>query len=97
MRRVAYRVSRWRPVGIARWRSRKPRCVPLTEGGMAIFEKPAAGKLENQCLFSRADGSVWYRMVLVRAMRIACAGGKIIPTATSHARLFLMSSTSTVH
>ena len=58
--------------------------VPLTEDGMVLFEELAAGKLENQRMFSRADGSAWYRMALVRATRIACSGGKIVPTATFH-------------
>ena len=49
----------------------KPRRVPLTDDGVALFERLTAGKPEDESLFPRADGSSWYRVALVRAMRAA--------------------------
>jgi integrase len=69
---------------VADSKSGKPRRVPLTEDGVALFEDQIAGKLEDERMFSRSDGSPWYRMAVVRAMRAACEGGKIIPPATFH-------------
>ncbi len=69
---------------IADSKSSKPRHVPLTDEGMALFENLTAGTPDNERLFSRADQSRWYRMAVVRAMRAACTGGKIAPVATFH-------------
>jgi Phage integrase family len=69
---------------IADSKNGKPRRVPLTDHGVTLFEDQTAGKLENEPLFTRTDGSPWYRMAVVRAMRAACIGGKIIPPATFH-------------
>jgi integrase len=69
---------------IANSKSGKPRWVPLTEDGVALFSRLTAGKAEDAPLFSRADGSSWYRMAIVRGMRAACGGGKITPAATFH-------------
>jgi integrase len=62
----------------------KPRRVPLTDDGVALFKSLAAGKLEGEPIFTRADGSVWYRMAMLRAMGDACKGAKISPPATFH-------------
>jgi integrase len=75
---------RSRTILIADSKSGKPRRVPLTDDGMVLFEKLGAGKSESDRLFSRADGSQWYRMAVVRAMRAACAGGNVVPAATFH-------------
>ncbi len=69
---------------IADSKSGKPRRVPLTDDGVALFETITAGKVANDPVFLRADGSAWYRMALVRAMNDACEGGKVSPTATFH-------------
>ena len=76
--------SRSNTILIADSKSGRPRRVPLTDDGIVLFEEIAAGKSESDRLFSRADGSHWYRMAVVRAMRAACAGGKIVPSATFH-------------
>jgi integrase len=52
--------------------SGKPRRVPLTEEGVALFAELTAGKGEGERLFLRADGSRWHRMAVVRAMRAPC-------------------------
>jgi integrase len=69
---------------IADSKNGKPRRVPLTDDGITLFEDQTAGKLENEPLFIRTNGSSWYRMAVVRAMRAACIGGKIVPPATFH-------------
>ncbi len=70
---------------IAESKGGKPRRVPLTADGLALFERLTAGKLEDAPLFLRADGSPWYRVALARAMREACTAGKVRPAATFHA------------
>jgi integrase len=62
----------------------KPRRVPLTDDGVALFESLTAGKLEREAIFTRAEGSAWYRMAMLRAMSEACTGAKISPPATFH-------------
>lgn len=69
---------------IADSKSGKPRHVPLTDDGATLFENLTAGKPENGTLFFRADGTAWYRMAFVRAMRDACTRAKITPPATFH-------------
>lgn len=69
---------------IAESKSGQPRRVPLTEEGVALFERLTAGKSNDTSLFRRADGSRWYRMALLRAMNDACVGGRISPPATFH-------------
>jgi integrase len=69
---------------IADSKSGKPRRVPLTDDGVTVFEQLTAGRPEDDPLFLRADGSPWYRVALVRAMRAACAAAKVRPAATFH-------------
>lgn len=69
---------------IADSKSGKPRRVPLTDDGVKLFERLTAGKPEDDALFLRADGSPWYRVALVRAMRSACTAAKVRPAATFH-------------
>jgi integrase len=69
---------------IADSKSGKPRHVPLTDEGVALFDTMVAGKIGDERVFFRADGSGWYRMAVVRAMREACQRGKINPPATFH-------------
>lgn len=70
---------------IADSKSGKPRRVPLTEDGVTLFEALTAGKLADDRLFTRGDGSRWHRMAVVRAMRAACEVAKVSPPATFHA------------
>ena len=69
---------------IADSKSGKPRHVPLTDEGVSVFAGLIVGKPEGDRLFVRADGSDWYRMAVVRAMREACTGAKVSPPATFH-------------
>jgi len=69
---------------IADSKSGKPRRIPLTDAGSALFAELTAGKLEDDPLFRRSDGSAWYRVALTRAMRQACEAAKVRPVATFH-------------
>lgn len=69
---------------IADSKSGKPRRVPLTPEGVALFEELTAG-LGDEPVFSREDGSPWYRLAIARAMQAASAAAKIKPPATFHA------------
>jgi integrase len=66
-------------------KSGKPRRVPLTEEGVALFAGLTSGKGEGERLFAQPNGSPWHRMAVVRAMRESCEGGRISPPATFHA------------
>jgi len=67
---------------IADSKSGKPRRVPLTKEGEALFESLTAGKSEGELLFTRADGSPWHRVAIIRAMQQASAAGSVEPPAT---------------
>ena len=67
---------------IADSKSGKPRRVPLTSEGVALFESLTAGKAEAAPLFARQDGTPWHRVAIIRAMQDACANGSIDPPAT---------------
>jgi integrase len=69
---------------IADSKSGKPRRVPLTPAGVTLFDDLTAGRLANDPVFARADGSPWYRVAIIRAMHDACEAGKISPAATFH-------------
>ena len=43
----------------------KPRRIPLTDEGVALFANLTAGKFESEAIFTRSDASPWYRMALV--------------------------------
>lgn len=75
---------RSKTVLVAESKSGKPRRVPLTDQGVAHFDGLTAGKPHDGRLFTRDDGSGWYKMALVREMRAACVGGGICPPATFH-------------
>jgi integrase len=76
--------SRSKTVLVADSKSGKPRRVPLTDEGVKLFESLIAGKRENEAIFSRAAGSRWHRMAMLRAMNKACTAAKIRPAATFH-------------
>lgn len=67
---------------IADSKSGKPRRVPLTKEGEALFESLTAGKPDGELIFTRADGSPWHRVAIIRAMQQASAAGSIDPPAT---------------
>jgi integrase len=63
-------------------KSGKPRRVPLTPEGSALFESLSAGRQADAFLFTRGDGSAWHRVAVIRAMQTANAAAKIEPPAT---------------
>jgi integrase len=75
---------RSKTVLVADSKAGKPRRVVLTDDGVKLFDGLTAGKLENESIFTRADGSAWYRVALVREMHHACTAAKVSPAATFH-------------
>lgn len=65
-------------------KSGNPRRVPLTEPGVALFEELTAALESDDQIFTRADGTQWYRVAISRAMGGACKQAKIAPPATFH-------------
>ncbi|MEX2149083.1 MAG: site-specific integrase [Steroidobacteraceae bacterium] len=63
-------------------KSGRPRRVPLTAEGVALFESLAAGREPDALLLMRKDGSPWHRVAVIRAMQVASAASKIDPPAT---------------
>ena len=58
--------------------------MPLSDEGGVFLDRMTAGKRGDELLFTRADGSPWYRMQASRYMRDACTAAKIEPPATFH-------------
>lgn len=63
-------------------KSGRPRRVPLTGEGVALFESLAAGREPETLLLTRKDGSPWHRVAVIRAMQEVNAAAKIDPPAT---------------
>lgn len=63
-------------------KSGRPRRVPLTTEGSALFESLAVGRQPDSLLLTRNDGSPWHRVAVIRAMQDASAAAKIDPPAT---------------
>jgi integrase len=63
-------------------KSGKPRRVPLTAEGVALFESLAAGREPDTLLLTRKDGTPWHRVAVIRAMQEASSAAKIDPPAT---------------
>lgn len=66
-------------------KSGKARRVPLTDEGVALFKTLVAGKLEDAPIFTRDDGSAWYRVAIIRGLAAACSGGKVAQPVTFYA------------
>ena len=60
-------------------KSGKPRSVPLNDEGGEFFHRITAGECGDEFVFTRADGSPWYRMQASRYMKDACVAAKIEP------------------
>jgi integrase len=70
---------------VAESKTGKPRRVPLTKEGVALLESLTAGKRSSELIFSRADGSPWNRVAVIRGMQAASTAGNITPPATFYA------------
>lgn len=71
-------------VAIRASKAGKPRHVILTEEGKAFFETATAGKLANELIFARDDGSLWKESHQKRRMEDACKTAKIVPAVSFH-------------
>lgn len=69
---------------LANPKSGKPRHVPLRDDALELFEGLSANKHADALVFTRADGSPWYRMAITREMAAANAGANIDPPVTFH-------------
>ena len=63
-------------------KSGKPRRVPLTDEGLALFEALSAGREPDAILLTRKSGNPWHRVAVIRAMQDASSAAKIDPPAT---------------
>jgi integrase len=70
---------------IAQSKSGKARRVPLTEEGKALFAALAAGKLEDELLITKANGSAWGKSEQSRRIKDACGVAQIRPPISFHA------------
>lgn len=59
----------------------KPRRVPLTAEGIGLLESWTAGAQPDDLIFTRADGSPWHRVAVIRGMQVASDAAKISPRA----------------
>jgi integrase len=62
----------------------KPRRIPLTEEGQAVFESWTAGRPDAEVLLTRADGAAWGEQDQKRPMDAACKAAKILPAVGFH-------------
>jgi integrase len=65
-------------------KSGKGRHVPLTTEGGQLFSECCAGKLGNELIFTRVDGSAWGKNYQVRPLLEACKIAKIEPPIGFH-------------
>jgi integrase len=65
-------------------KSGKPRHVPLTDEGRALFDRLTAGKVRHENVFTLSTGEPWARYLQVRRMRGACQRAGIEPAVSFH-------------
>ncbi len=71
-------------VYVADSKSGKPRHVPLTDEGVALFDELTAGKVADAEIFTRADSEPWSAGQQKRRMADACTRAKIEPGVGFH-------------
>ncbi|MGJ8668980.1 MAG: tyrosine-type recombinase/integrase [Oceanococcus sp.] len=64
---------------LAETKNGKPRHVPLTDQGAALFERAAAGKQPTDYLWIREDGLPWGKSHQTRPMKKACEAANLRP------------------
>jgi integrase len=79
------RVEQHGSILVAESKSGKPRRVPVTAEGVQFFESLAAGKLPDDLLLTKADGSSWAKSEQFRRIRAACDAARISPAVNFHA------------
>ena len=64
---------------IAQSKSGRPRHIPLNLEGLEHFKKNIIGKIGDELVFTRKDGSKWGHNTHVRALKMACNIAKVKP------------------
>jgi len=65
-------------------KSGKPRHIPLSDKGVDFFDQITTGKLANENIFTRSDGTLWKRSYQIRPLKAACDRAKIHPVINFH-------------
>jgi integrase len=65
-------------------KSGKPRYVVLTDDGIMLFHRLAAGKQRGALLLTRSDGCRWGKAHAQRPLNQACKAARISPSASFH-------------
>ena len=85
---VRIKVSDFNPdtgtIAIRRSKSGKPRDVVLTEEGQAFFKQVCAGRVADEIMFRKDNGSPWGNSSQQFPMMKACRRASIIPTVGFH-------------
>lgn len=71
-------------LAILQSKSGKPRHVVLTDEGVALFARLAAGRTGNELLIRTGNGGPWFASRQGRSMREACERAKIVPPISFH-------------
>jgi len=69
---------------IAESKSGRPRHIPLNLEGLEHFKKTIIGKVGDELVFTRKDGTKWGKNTHVRALKIACYMAKVKPIVSFH-------------
>lgn len=69
---------------IAEAKSGRPRHVPLNPEGTMLFREVITGKLGEDLVFTKADGSAWGKNHHVKPLAAACKVAKIRPASAFH-------------
>jgi integrase len=71
-------------LAIRQSKSGKPRKVYLTDEGLQLFKRLAAGRISKDLLLRHANGRPWAQSNQQLPMRLACAHAKIAPPVSFH-------------
>jgi len=69
---------------IAESKSGRPRHIPLNLEGLEHFRKNIVGKIGDELVFTRKDGTKWGKNTHVRALKMACNIAKVKPMVSFH-------------
>jgi integrase len=71
-------------VHIRRTKSGKSRHVVLNDEGRALFERLSIGRIGDQRIFAKSDGTMWGKSHQHRPLKAACERAKIVPPLDFH-------------
>lgn len=69
---------------ISQSKSGKPRHIPLNDEGSRFFDQLTVGKLSQEIIFTRTNGSPWKKNYQIRPLATACTQANIIPSINFH-------------